>query len=363
MIGYVVLYGLTILILFFMRRAEIRVKNMSTNLLYMEDKAFLYLFSVLYLIFLIWGALRGNVSVDIQKTYLKCYENIAHYGWDSHFSGLFNYLTIFVIKVFKSFQWFLAITTFIYITLVFISTIKLSISPAYTILLFVLYDFYYGGLNQIRQYVGVGFFCIALIFLSEKKYIASFILITLATMSHSCCAFLYMVLFYDLFKASRFRYIVILALSPLLYFFIKDAVNYVFTNFDGGTYSIYVEEAHEFGVLGKVLIPMLKSWGLMIFYLFNYFKVKKIPNYKLYMFLLTISCVLSLFGSYSSEMIRMVYLFLFPQIFFIPSVMGVVNDTMKKLFRLYILFIGMFFIYTTYEHITLYPYEILKYIR
>lgn len=321
-------------------------------------------FFLVFIIILVWSVTRGNISVDIEKTYHPLYDIIRYAGVSSHYDPLFNFLNVLVIKTFNNFQAFLAVTALLYISCVFYASKKLSESSVYSIILFIIFNYLYNGLDQMRQYVGISFFCLALCCLSKGKNIKAIILIIIAGLNHSACYLLLLVVLLNKIRLSKTIYRNILIISPVTLLFAEPIVDYVLANYYGGHYAIYVEGGN-YGFWGKFIIPLVTCWGLAIIYYVLYDDLAKEKNFNLYANLVLCSCVLSLYGTLSSETIRIVKMFFFGEIFFIPSIFKYLKKrkSASLIWKGYISFIFAYFVFYTCVTAVEYPYEMLTYIN
>lgn len=367
MIGYIVLYLLLFLLLYCARNFKVgsflQLKQIDGRQhLLLNKSQFLLFLSFWILVF--WGGLRGDISIDISRTYYRVF-NYYNETLLSHFDFLFRYIFSWIYENTGRFQDFLFLTTAIYITCIYIGVFKGSKNPTYSILLFLLFDYYYGGLNQIRQYLGMGFLLISIVLLQKMKYLASLGLIVIAGFFHSAC-FLFLIIFIaDKVKLKIKAYTAILMFSPILLLIARPLINYIFQIYAGGQYYIYITNPHlDYGVIGKFLIPFFKVWFLALIYLLVYKNITEIPGAYVYLNLLLVACVVSLFGMINSEVVRVVNLFLFPQIIFIvnSSKIFLQQKITRYLFAFYIWIVFSYFVFSTYTHAIDYPYEFLTFI-
>ena len=319
-----------------------------------------------FALLVLWGGLRGNISIDITKTYYRFFNNIDSETVVNHFDFLFRKLFLFLYYNFDSFQVILFVTAFIFVSCVYYATEMESLFPAYSILLFAMFDFYYGGLNQIRQYLGMGVILVAVSYYRKKRTILAIGAVVIAGLFHSGCFLFLLVFILDRMKISKRLYAFILFASPVSLLVAKPLIEYVFSIYAGGQYYIYITNPHQgYGLIGKLVIPLIKTWGLACIYLFNYDDIKEIENSSIYLNSLLISCVVALFGALNSEVVRIVNLFFFPQIIYIANSSNIILRKKSKarcFLALYMLFNMSYFAYLTYSHMTEYPYEMLTYI-
>lgn len=359
MIGYLMMYIPIISLLLFSSSIIEYSNNIELNVkkIYFAKVFLFYAMTIL----LIWAILRGKTtSIDLKITYLPGYNEIVRTGTHNHYDILFIVINRISYIVFHDFQGLLIITSIIFIAGIYLSSKTISANPAYTLFLFIIFDLYYRGLNQIRQYTGLAIVCIAICCFIKNKKVTSLLLIVIAGLIHTVC-FVFLIIFViSKVRISKKAYIMIILISPILLIFGQRILFWIFTYVGNGQYSKYALGGGTYNVIRKLLIPLFQTWGLSIIYVFNFDKVQKEDCDNIFINFLLIATVISILGNTSSEIIRVVTAFFMFQFFFIPSILKYIkeNTCSRLLWNAYILANLAYFALLTYEHMRDYPYVI-----
>ena len=187
-----------------------------------HNKKSLLLFS--FMLLFIFSALRDGFGNDYDS-YKNIYEIIKSTGTNSFYDD--NPLFILLNKISPTFQWFIAITSFIFLFAVY-KLIKKNVGEEYhglALLLFLLNPYIFLiNLSSIRQSIALALFIWAVSFAVKRKLIPFILLVFFASLFHTSAIVLLPVYFLakpkKVSRAFLIVFIVVLAflvLNPLSY--------------------------------------------------------------------------------------------------------------------------------------------------
>ena len=230
-----------------------------------HNKKSLLLFS--FMILFIFSALRMDFGNDYDS-YKSIYEIIKSTGTNSLYDD--NPLFVLLNKLSPTFQWFIAVTSFIFLFAVY-KLIKKNVEEEYhglALLLFLLNPYMFLiNLSSIRQSIALALFIWAISFAVKRKLIPYVLLVFAASLFHTSAIVL--LPFYFLAKPKKVSrvflivFIIILAalvLNPFSY----DWMLKLFEEFLSDTrYDRYFEEARGNGLAATAVAVMYLIYMLL----------------------------------------------------------------------------------------------------
>ena len=135
--------------------------------------------------FFIIMAARYEVGTDYNYAYVPVFQralsdNLEGFSWEPLFKLFYQVLA----KRTDNPQWVFIITSFVITSLIWITIYMLSPIPWLSVVLFVFSRHFFIAMNGVRQYVGLAFVCIAILFLVNNNDLGYFIMVLLGTMCH-----------------------------------------------------------------------------------------------------------------------------------------------------------------------------------
>ncbi|MBE6663251.1 MAG: EpsG family protein [Ruminococcaceae bacterium] len=230
-----------------------------------HNKKSLLLFS--FMLLFIFSALRDGFGNDYDS-YKNIYEIIKSTGTNSFYDD--NPLFILLNKISPTFQWFIAITSFIFLFAVY-KLIKKNVGEEYhglALLLFLLNPYIFLiNLSSIRQSIALALFIWAVSFAVKRKLIPFILLVFFASLFHTSAIVLLPVYFLakpkKVSRAFLIVFIVVLAflvLNPLSY----DWMVGLFEEFLSDTrYDRYFEDAQGNGLAATAVAVVYLIYVLL----------------------------------------------------------------------------------------------------
>lgn len=310
------------------------------------------------------SALRYNVGTDYNYTYVPRFYQYKEspFGaldWEPLFWLFFNG----VAKITDNPQWVFVITSGVVMLGVWVASYEVSALPWMSILLFYISRHYFISMNAIRQYTGLAFVCIGMIFLKEKRVAPYIGFVIIGTLCHYSVA-LYLPLFVLMYIPLSPQLSVVLI--GLLSVASKPIISIARWLVSFTPYSSYIGSA--FDNAGRY-----NSWSLfeMIFvYVLTSFVVIDAPLRKEEHFLRFLYNIqtLCVFFSFNLNLIpigeRISWSLELPSIFLIPCILDRIKETKMKV--LYMIPIVIVYCYVMYQRIfvygdhEVYPYQAIS---
>ncbi len=292
---------------------------------------------------LVISIIRYGVGSDYFE-YEKLYYLIGATGGagTKEYEYLFSFILKAMYNMGVSFQWFIALTSIIFVFLVYLFIYRFS--PQIPISIFLLFGmcFFFQSLNIIRQMVGCAICLYSIRFIEEKKPIVFSIMIAIACGFHISAIIFFPVYFLykmhiDWKKAIAIIVFIVVVREIIIHIVYDFALEY-------SAYTGYVKNAPE--VQGKN--GYVSLFINLLIYLFAYFLTQK-NNIRDRGFLNIQlgACVLSLMNGYIPLLNRLRFYYALPGIVLLPIAIGNINN--KNLRRImYVVVVIMFFAYCLY---------------
>lgn len=290
------------------------------------------------------SAFRYNVGADYGS--YKIYFNTILSTWKTNNVEIgFNYLTIIINKVFNDYNWFIIITSFIFIFLVFKAIYQQSDNPTFSIFLFVATQYYFASFNGIRQMISIAIFIYSIKYIKNrnlKKYLLW--IISASFIHYSSIIFLPLYFLYGVKIKPKIQIII---LSTTVFF--KTSIRYLFLHIiSSSKYMKYIGSQYDDTNVGVITIfvelaVLILAW---LFYSKNDRDDQK--QYDFFCNLKMISVMFSLLDGVIPLISRLKWGFGFTTIFLIPLIIKRI-DNKKIRFLISLLVIIFYSVYIIYK--------------
>lgn len=282
----------------------------------------------------IFSAIRYNVYNDYLYTYVPGYYKIIN-GLNTHFEPLFILLNKFVYYVFNNVDWIFILTSLIFILFVGKTLKEKSTILPLSIFLFIGSRMYFYSFDQIRQYIGISIFLYNLKNIENGNFKKFLILTIVGGLFHKL-SFIYLPLYFVRYiKLTQKKYIATIIIIILLAPIYAKVFNSVAMHFypDYFNYGSLISGERINNSLTMIVFIVTN----ILFSLLYYTKLVSEPYYKI---ILNIQLVLlfvtlgtwNLFDSY-----RIVSMFLYTLILLIPKIISIEKNSFVKLVLLSII--------------------------
>lgn len=252
--------------------------------------------------------------------YYRYYQNIAA-GRKQDVDIAYKLINIFVINLGLDFQWVYFITCFIAYALLILCIWKYSENYALSYFLFFLGGYFFLlGLNQIRQFVTMGFVLFGMHYIQKKKFGKYVICICLAASFHFT-AIVMIPFYFVLNKKIRLSFYFVVSMCVLpINFFLTEILTFLFKTFlPRYLQSNYVSKTYSLNV--PYLTMILVSEFVILFLLGKNKRNRGNENNRIFFNATMIGTIMAMFCTWLPEYQRFVYYFFMCSIFFIPNLL------------------------------------------
>lgn len=261
--------------------------------------------------------------------YYRYYQNIAA-GREQDVDIAYKLINIFVIDAGLDFQWVYFITCFIAYALLILCVWKYSKNYVLSYLLFFTSGYFFLlGLNQIRQFVTMGFVLWGMQYIRKKKFWKYALCILLAASFHFTA--LVMIPFYFILdKKIKFSFYFVISMCALpINFFLTDILTFLFKTFlPRYLQSNYISKTYSLNI---PYLTMIVVSELVILFLIGKSRENRTDeNNRIFFNSTMIGTIMAMFCTWLPEYQRFVYYFFMCSIFFIPNLLTTEPVKWKK---------------------------------
>ncbi|WP_411686487.1 EpsG family protein [Acinetobacter pseudolwoffii] len=292
-----------------------------------------------YLILLFLSAFRDiSVGTDTESYENIFYQIVSNNDYLLSIEPGWIFLNKAVDYMGFDFRGILVISSFLTLSLIFLTVKKYSFNPMFSIALFYLLYFYFISFNISRQLLAVSIVLISTVLILNNKKISSFCLILLASFFHQS-ALIALILYFYIFISNKKPFIITgIIVSMIFGIFGANIITQVVGYTE---YSYYIENYENNSVLGKTFLLILFN----MFFIYLTLCLKEYSNeFKIfYIFILILNMTILIpFGS------RFVLYFSIYQILFFPYFINKISGTRNfKIFSIFIVTLYSFIIFFT----------------
>ena len=313
------------------------------------------------LLFFVSAFRAPSVGVDT-STNLMFYEDFVFTRSSIYEEGEIGLHLIYIILDFfnASPQWLLISTSFITITLIFMSIYKMSSNVYASVLLFVILYYFAQSLNTARQFISIALGLYSMHFIFDKKPIKFLLTCILAYIFHNASAILFPLVIFSIIKINtRVVFLITIASVLFLYsaFFITEAFLLILYR--------YMNWLEDLGSEYRALLPIIKHscfialGTYILFFKKNYNEIFLI---KYTLIIIGILPLLLIYMGYSPIFQRVSIYFTVILIIFIPDCLKYITNKFARtnlylIIFIFALTIYIYYIYTDFIRIT--PYSLV----
>lgn len=279
---------------------------------------------IIFLPLIVISSIRFGIGTDFFN-YEDIFSFIKNYNWGINEYNIepgFALLNKLVLHFTNNFQWFIVITSIIYLLLVVLFLYFESDNLSYSIFLFLALTFYFSSFNTIREHLGISIAMLAIPFARKKKFIPFLLIVCAAGMIHySCFVFLIVYLFNRVYitpKKSLVISIIILLASPLLMPLITKIVGLT-------PYAKYLNTGSSISIASILGI----GFQLFIFLLASYYFQNE-KKYSFYYSIQYISLIVCALGGVIPMFSRVKWIFFMPSLILIPMIFSNIKRQDEK---------------------------------
>lgn len=304
-----------------------------------KSKKFKYTYLVLIFMILIPGLRDISVGLDTQQ-YNYIYDKYSTSFFDSETRLEQGYLILnkLVHDVFDSFIWMQVITSSLFIIPLYWLSSKYSSKVWLSLMLFVVYIFYYMCFNEMRQSIAMGMSCIAFFYLVQSDWKKYLIFVCISCFFHHTAAVLFPLFILGYIDKFKVWYVVLFVIG----FCVTTAFLSLFFSFIGSLQTISYENDGTAGGWGVIAIQVLIL--LLAIYKRNSLLKDKHNLYAFYY----IACAVVIFPICHTTpvMFRLEQYFWLPMVILIPNILSSYkNRIIQKIGIFSFLIIGYFFLF------------------
>ena len=275
-------------------------------------------------------AARFEVGTDYNYTYVPVFQravvdNLDGFSWEPLFKLFYKLL----VKRTDNPQWVFIITSFFITSLVWVAIYRLSPIPWLSVVLFVFSRHFFIAMNGVRQYVGLAFVCMAILFLVNDNDVGYFVMVLLGIMCHYS-----IIIFIPLYLLSKVTIkplqglLGIMAVSLILPFFGKVS-RWIIEN---SVYSRYIDSRYDLSYrYDTTMVFQVLFVLLIVLHLVTQNPIGKDEKGLKYLFNLYLLCsVMSLNLNLFPNSIRIAWSLEFPIIILLPILISRIKNRKEK---------------------------------
>lgn len=329
------IFLLLILLIFLIPLFDRQTKGQN----YIISRKLGFTYFVIIFMILIPGLRDVSVGLDTLQ-YESIYEKYSDSFWTYDTRLEYGYLIInkIVYDSLGSFYWLQIITSMLFVIPLYWLSSRYSSKVWLSLLLFVIYAFYYMCFNEMRQCIAMGVSCFAFNYLVQGDWKKFLIMVFLSCCFHHSAAILFPLVFISRFDRLNYWHIVLLFLSfGVLSIFVS-----VIYNFLGSFQQITYGENQTTGGYGLVALQIMTL--TIAFYKRRDLFADMENLYSFYF----IACAVVIFPvcHINPVMFRLEQYLWLPMIILIPNILSSFkNSIIRKLGILIYVVIGYFFLF------------------
>jgi len=318
------------------------------------------IFTLLFLVLFVPGAIRENVGID--------YTTYTNYQIPQVLSGNNNVKVEFLYKLVirlgywigkgETYQYIFVLTNFLIILFILMYIQNQSENMVLSVFIFISGGFFAFSLSGMRQAIGVSIVLYSLKYINQRKMLKYFVFIFIASLFHSSA--LIFVVFY-FFNKTKIKPFVVLIVMMIIFFFSNQIRNIIFSiSSKLGIYSSYFGGSFDSGIYNKLLVLLVLVVMGLVCFTYIYVGKDSINDLEIEVNIHYIACIIVSMISVLPTPSRLLFLFIPVYITLIPNLIKKYKNA-KIRFVLYLI-IFLFLAYFMYKNIYIQDdYHILPY--
>lgn len=301
------------------------------------------------------SAVRYYVGTDYLVTYYTGFYRILDGSRVDGFEFGYYWLNRIIQMVTDNVFVLFAITSIIFIAVVYKGIEESSIDIPYSIMMFMFSRYYFIGMNGIRQFIAIAILTYSIKYIVEKNSKKFIICMIFAVSFHYASVLFIPVYFIGRFYMTKVRFIVITAIDIV---FFSLGVNIIFRILKSTKYGLLLEKYNVCGLNFTIFTIALNAF-LLYTALENYSIRKEDEKYRVYSNIQFFAFLLSLVLRSIPLMERVYWIFSFPIIISVPYFMIGKKKTRRRIEKSVIAIV--FFVYMIYDIVILNDHNVLPY--
>lgn len=298
--------------------------------------------------FIILSALRDDVGTDTKGTYWNIFQLVKVRADSGIRDKGYVLINRFALLFTDEYTGVLVVTSVIFGFFIFKAIYEQSISPIFSIFLYVITSVYFISMNMIRQGIATAIFLYSIKYIKRKDFIRYLFCILLASSVH-LMAFIYLpIYFWDIAKLTKRKIIGIVFIGALVKTWLGDFIYSMIVKFDVlrqyfAHYYTSVYNSEDINIWS-----LLVEFVILILLLTIYNNAKEDKDYQFFLFLETISVFILCLSDVIPLAQRLSWMFSFSKILYLPKIVKMIPNKIVK----GIVFIGVVIGFISYTYIT-----------
>ena len=287
-----------------------------------------------FILFFLMAFRDQSIGTDIED-YLSLFQKVDEVGInflssnDDNFIGYEKgYLALnYIISYVGGERLLLVVVSALYVLSVSHCVIQFSPYPLMSLALFVLGNFYFSGMNLLRQYIAIAILLFSIKYVVNRSFLKFlFILLIALSMHRTAIVFVFLYFVYPL-KVSNKYILLCISCSILFYLFIGQYIlSYILGIFELSKFEHYILVGADGGIIFYLFLLSFVLLGVT-----TPERIRNIPNVRVFFHMMILALLVQSFAVSIAELARLTQYFYIGFIVYLPCVLFHIKSPNSRL--------------------------------